>query len=257
MAARQHIDAGGIPARRIGRLVDQHLNHTGNCFLPAVLKRIFKIGSRNVNQWEFGKIRIFLPNELDVSLDVIPLGFRHTRRANPDEFRLGPIVDVEDRLLDILKPAKDGRNLTHRGRLKRNGLLEMPNEKNQSKRRAPLRAMQQRHRPPQSHEGERPADRLTHFQRINSTSLFANGDLSHLLLRGGEEGDSARVFIYRNVSQDLLNPDSAGSATARGVGFFFDAFYRSKRMYPNGIFNRTEINTLAIANLFGSPGFFG
>jgi len=64
--------------------------------------------------------------------------FPSHRRANPDEFRLGPIVDVEDRLLDVIKPAKDGRNLAHRGRLKRNGLLEMPNEKNQSKRRAPL-----------------------------------------------------------------------------------------------------------------------
>src|SRR5208282_2361345 len=177
MATRQHIDAGGIPARRIDWLVDQHLNHTCNCFLPAVLKRIFKIGSRNIHQWEFGKIRIFLPNELDVSLDVIPLGFRHTRRANPDEFRLGPIVDVEDRLLDVLKPAKDGGNLAHRGRLKWNGLLEMPYEKDQSERCAALRAMKQRHRAPQSHEGERPSDRLTHFQRINGTCLSANRDL--------------------------------------------------------------------------------
>ena len=95
MAARQHVDAGCIPARQIAGFVDKHLDHPGNCFLPAILKRILEIRGRDIDQWKSSESRIFLPNELDISFDVIALRFRHTGGTNTNQFRLCPIVNIQ------------------------------------------------------------------------------------------------------------------------------------------------------------------
>ena len=121
-------------------------------------------------------MRMLFADQPEVTLDVVALGFGDAGRADADDLRLGPLVDVEDGLLDILIAAEHGRDFAHRGGLQRHGFLEMPHEQRQSKRRASLRAVQQRHRTPQPHEGERAADRLAHLQRIDRAGLLPDRD---------------------------------------------------------------------------------
>jgi hypothetical protein len=123
---------------------------------------------------------MLLPYQLDVALDVVALGFGDASRADADDLRLGPLVDVENGLLDILIAAEHGRDFAHRRGLQRHGFLEMPHEQRQSEGRAALRTVQKRHRSAQSHERERPAYGLAHLQRVDRASLLPDGDFRHV-----------------------------------------------------------------------------
>ncbi len=76
---------------------------------------------------------MFLSDQPDVALDVVTLGFGDAGRADTYDLRLGPFMDVENGLLDILVAAEHGRDFAHRRGLQRHGFLEMPHEQCQPK----------------------------------------------------------------------------------------------------------------------------
>jgi hypothetical protein len=177
MAAGQQIDLPQCP--RVVALGHQRLDHGGDRFAPALLEAAAVIGRRGIDNVEPGPFRMPLAHRPQVGGDIFAACLRQCGRADADHLRLGAIIDVGDRLLDVIVAAEDGGEFAHRRRLQWNGLAEVAHHQHQREGGATLAAVQQRQAALDAEEGHGAAERRAQLQRVDRAGLAGSHDVGH------------------------------------------------------------------------------
>ena len=156
------------------------LDHRDDRLRPALLDRAVEIG--RLGERELRPVELRDPARLDggeLSAKVLAARLDERSGGDADQLRLGAGLQIEDRLLEVVGAAEDGRDLVHRRRLERDRLLEVADEQDQREGRAALRAVEQRHGALDAEIGEGRAERLRRLQRIDAGGLGDGNDLRH------------------------------------------------------------------------------